>query len=122
MGKIQKVQRSFITKFHKIMNLVSICCCLYTYQGVVNIQFSMTFGQVIVDKEYQQEIEALKVNCSFYNKGCTWSGQLKDVQVRFCSFPKFTIKRLSVVCYSYLGWSIICRLYLDWSAICLFFI
>lgn len=35
-----------------------------------------------MDKEYQAEIEKLQVNCSFVAKGCSWSGQVKDLQVK----------------------------------------
>ncbi|XP_060586823.1 TNF receptor-associated factor 4-like [Ruditapes philippinarum] len=48
--------------------------------------------QVIVDKEYQKEIEALNVNCSFYTKGCTWSGKLKDIQIHVADCKYYLLK------------------------------
>ncbi|XP_052799369.1 TNF receptor-associated factor 4-like [Mya arenaria] len=47
--------------------------------------------KVIVDKDFQAEIDNLAVNCSFVAKGCAWSGCLKDLHLHLtdCRFKLF---------------------------------
>ena len=34
-----------------------------------------------MDRKFQQELDALEVKCCHVHRGCTWFGELKDLEV-----------------------------------------
>jgi hypothetical protein len=60
---------------------------------------------VSVDRKFQQELDALEVKCCHVHRGCTWFGELKDLEVimafKNCSinFTNQSLEHIKVVLF-----------------------